>query len=107
MKNLVVIHTAVLVLFLAGISGCMKSTTVCSDPQLHWWKGNTHTHTFWSDGQDYPEMVAAWYKDNGYNFLTLSDHNLLSQGQRWTEINQRHTEGDIHQKYLDRFGPDW
>ena len=22
------------------------------------WKGNLHTHSFWSDGDDFPEMVA-------------------------------------------------
>jgi len=24
-----------------------------------WWKGNLHTHTFWSDGDAFPEMVAT------------------------------------------------
>jgi hypothetical protein len=107
MKNNVIIRAAAIISLIAGISGCMRSTAISPNPQPQWWKGNTHTHTFWSDGQDYPEMVAAWYKDNGYNFLTLSDHNVLSQGQRWTDVDARHTEGDIHQKYLDRFGADW
>ena len=31
-----------------------------------WWKGNLHTHTLWSDGDDYPEMVLDWYKSRGY-----------------------------------------
>ena len=22
----------------------------------HWFKGNLHTHSFWSDGDDFPEM---------------------------------------------------
>ena len=51
-----------------------------------WFKGNLHTHTLWSDGDDYPEMVADWYKQNGYHFLGLSDHNVLQQGQRWFEV---------------------
>ena len=25
-----------------------------------WWKGNLHTHSLWSDGDDYPEMITAW-----------------------------------------------
>ena len=33
-----------------------------------WWKGNLHTHSYWSDGDDYPEMIADWYKTNGYHF---------------------------------------
>lgn len=86
-------------------SGSIASSDV--SPKLKWWKGNTHTHTFWSDGQGYPEMVSDWYKQNGYNFLVLSDHNVLSQGLRWANVNKRHTEADIHEKYIKRFGTDW
>lgn len=43
-----------------------------------WFKGNTHAHTTESDGDSSPEYVAQWYKDHGYNFLILSDHNVLT-----------------------------
>ena len=33
-----------------------------ADPGGRWYKGNTHTHTFWSDGNQFPEMAADWYK---------------------------------------------
>jgi hypothetical protein len=52
-------------------------------------------------------MVADWYKQQGYNFLTLSDHNVLSQGQRWVDVNEKHAQGNIHNKYIERFGTDW
>ena len=42
-----------------------------------WYKGNLHTHTFWSDGKAFPEEAVAWYKSHGYNFLGLSDHNMF------------------------------
>ena len=87
------------------LSGYVESSAVSSKPK--WWKGNTHTHTFWSDGQDYPEMVTDWYKQHGYNFLVLSDHNVLSQGQRWVDVDKRHAEANIHNKYIERFGSDW
>ena len=45
---------------------------------LRWYKGNTHTHTTESDGDTPPEEVALWYRDHGYNFLVLSDHNVLT-----------------------------
>jgi hypothetical protein len=51
-----------------------------------WWKGNLHTHSFWSDGDDFPESIADWYKTNGYHFLALSDHNIMQQGQRWITV---------------------
>lgn len=41
----------------------------------HWYKGNTHTHTKFSDGDTPIEEVVRWYHDNGYNFLVITDHN--------------------------------
>jgi hypothetical protein len=43
----------------------------------HWYRGNTHTHARFSDENDYNDVpeIAGWYKDAGYNFLLLSEHN--------------------------------
>ncbi len=43
-----------------------------------WYKGNTHTHTLNSDGDSTPDDVAKWYREHGYRFLVLSDHNVLT-----------------------------
>ncbi len=43
-----------------------------------WYKGNTHTHTLQSDGDSSPDEVTRWYKERGYHFLVLSDHNVLT-----------------------------
>jgi len=43
-----------------------------------WFKGNTHAHTTASDGDSSPEYVAQWYKDHGYDFLVLTDHNVFT-----------------------------
>jgi hypothetical protein len=43
-----------------------------------WFKGNTHAHTTESDGDSSPEYVATWYKDHGYDFLVLTDHNVFT-----------------------------
>ena len=72
-----------------------------------WWKGNLHAHTFWSDGDDYPEMVVDWYKSRGYNFLALSDHNVLSDGERWIDMSGGRGAGTALAWYVDRFGDDW
>lgn len=45
---------------------------------LRWFKGNTHTHTLNSDGDSSPDDVARWYREHGYQFLVLSDHNFLT-----------------------------
>jgi predicted metal-dependent phosphoesterase TrpH len=43
-----------------------------------WYKGNLHTHTLNSDGDSTPLEVAIWYREHGYQFLALSDHNHLT-----------------------------
>ena len=44
----------------------------------HWFRGNLHTHTTNSDGDSSPEAVTAWYRDAGYDFLALTDHDVLT-----------------------------
>lgn len=44
----------------------------------HWYKGNTHTHTLNSDGDSTPDEVVKWYREHGYAFLVLTDHNFLT-----------------------------
>ena len=47
-------------------------------PTPQWFKGNTHTHTLNSDGDSTPEEVVTWYREHGYQFLVLTDHNYLT-----------------------------
>ncbi len=79
---------ACLLTVLAGfVAGCGQWTTA------QWYKGNTHTHTWWSDGDSAPEMAVKWYKEHGYHFLVLSDHNVLSEGEKWVVADKRRSEG--------------
>jgi hypothetical protein len=86
-----------------------KTQTSPGDPQpeLKWWKGNLHTHSLWSDGDDYPEMIVDWYKKNGYHFLALSDHNTLLEGQKWIEVTNNRGGKKALDGYLKRFGSSW
>lgn len=45
---------------------------------LKWYKGNTHTHTLNSDGDSTPEDVVKWYREHGYNFLFITDHEHIT-----------------------------
>ena len=80
-----------------------------TSPPLRWWKGNLHTHSLWSDGDDFPEMIAAWYQEHEYNFLALSDHNVLSEGARWMPLKSILQRGgpEVLMKYENRFGHAW
>ena len=44
-----------------------------------WKKGALHTHTLWSDGRNLPEMVIKTYRDRGFDFVCLSDHNIFPE----------------------------
>lgn len=46
--------------------------------KLKWYKGNTHTHTLNSDGDSTPDEVVRWYREHGYHFVVLTDHNYLT-----------------------------
>ena len=67
-------------------AGCAAPEAIPSAPPARWWKGNTHTHSLWSDGDAAPEWIADWYKNEGYHFLVLSDHNILSEGEKWFPV---------------------
>ncbi|MGB7157973.1 MAG: hypothetical protein WBD40_07890 [Tepidisphaeraceae bacterium] len=101
---------AIALLALLFISSATRAADpVEADAPPRWWKGNLHTHTLWSDGNDFPEMVAEWYREGGYNFLALSDHNILAQGQKWEKLvgSKRPDMKVAYEKYLKRFGPNW
>lgn len=74
-----------------------------------WWRGNLHTHTLWSDGNELPELVADWYRANGYHFLALSDHNILADHDKWLAVDQVIARGGRSSlpRAKGRFGADW
>ncbi len=98
------IKLAFILLFSAILLVTCKSPE--SQPQ-RWYKGNLHTHTYWSDGDEFPEMVLDWYKTNGYDFVALSDHNTLARDEKWKLITKSPLYEESFQKYLDKFGKDW
>lgn len=44
-----------------------------------WYKGNLHTHTKRSDGRMPPDETIELYKNNGYDFIALTDHWIISE----------------------------
>ena len=78
----------VAVALLGALLACQPAHGAVDAPQssARWWKGNMHTHSLWSDGDDFPEMIADWYKRNGYHFLALTDHNTVATEERWWPV---------------------
>lgn len=46
-----------------------------------WFKGNIHAHTLNSDGELSPEQLTERYREGGYDFLSITDHGKLTDGQ--------------------------
>jgi hypothetical protein len=92
-------------LFLAA--AFLLSSSAWAAAPARWWKGNLHTHSLWSDGDDFPEMIADWYKSRGYHFLALSDHNILADHEYWIGIAKNRGGEAAFAKYLARFGAGW
>ncbi|MBN7796105.1 PHP domain-containing protein [Parahaliea mediterranea] len=95
--------TCVLVSTVSGVAA--------EDPPQQWWRGNTHTHSWWSDGDMPPELITEWYKDQGYDFLVISDHNVMQQGETWYSIDSPRRSPErvrrAYDTYLERFGETW
>jgi hypothetical protein len=70
--------TSLFLLLLAAVRALPPAGAPQISPNARWFKGNTHTHTTESDGDSSPEVVARWYREHGYQFLVLSDHNVLT-----------------------------
>lgn len=104
-------RVAVCCLALFGASVLAASLAAAEDPARspRWFKGNLHTHSLWSDGNDFPEMIVDWYVKHDYDFLGLSDHNILSRGEKWVSEDVGPKRGAIDglRRYRARFGDDW
>lgn len=105
MKNL---PTSFLFLCVCFVVAC-NTPHPQSEPAVSqlWFKGNLHTHSYWSDGDDFPEMIMDWYKSHGYHFVALSDHNLLAEGEKWVTIKDDSMYQQGFNKYLETHGKDW
>jgi hypothetical protein len=64
------------VTLIAGTVATASAQTSGAKPRFY--RGNTHTHTLNSDGDSTPDDVVRWYREHGYHFLVLTDHNFLT-----------------------------
>lgn len=50
-----------------------------------WLKGNYHTHTTLSDGVEEPMAQIRLYKEQGYDWLAFTDHNVMNARPQWNK----------------------
>jgi hypothetical protein len=51
-----------------------------------WFRGNLHTHTTMSDGARSPEAVIKDYEQRGYDFLSISDHDVFVKPDKYQRL---------------------
>ncbi len=91
-------------LLLAGIA-TLGARPAQSDA-LTWFKGNLHSHTLNSDGDSTSNDVVRWYREHGYNFVAITDHNYFTSVDG---LNALHGAADKFvvikgEEVTDRFG---
>lgn len=65
-----------------------------------WYRGNLHMHSLWSDGNAFPEDAVGWYRDHGYQFVTLSDHQALQlDTNAWIEVGTKKLSREQAERY--------
>ncbi len=81
---------------------------LAADERLHWYRGNLHTHSLWSDGDDYLETIGLWYKEHGYDFLCFTDHNVLpSASDHWVSVDRNGSGPKALGKLKSKFPGNW
>ena len=48
-------------------------------------KCDFHSHTNWSDGEENPERTASNYRKRGFDFLSMTDHNVYNSSRYVSE----------------------
>jgi len=54
-----------------------------------WLRGNLHAHTTRSDGKRKPQAVIDDYARRGYDFMSISDHDILTAAPEYRKWNAR------------------
>lgn len=63
---------------LAPLTASLRGNQNADTNASKWYKGNLHAHSQHSDGKDLPEVVIDAYKKRGYDFFSLTDHNVAA-----------------------------
>jgi len=66
-------HRLLVFAFLPAIAGLLFPFETAA--RQEWFKGNVHVHTSNSDGNTPANEVVAWYKEHGYHFVVITDHD--------------------------------
>ncbi|MBQ6010689.1 MAG: hypothetical protein IJL17_19330 [Kiritimatiellae bacterium] len=78
----------------ASVCGGRGATALPGDGKKRWYRGMLHMHTHWSDGRALPEQAVAAYKNAGYDFISISDHNRFQDNpDKWMAVGNGKEKG--------------
>lgn len=99
---------------LAILAAALSGRSVGAAEGLQWYRGQLHAHSYWSDGRGFPEQAVDAYRERGFDFMCLSEHNRFADDpDHWREVvpeegtwppNVTETMFDA---CLERFGSEW
>ncbi|MBK9264571.1 MAG: PHP domain-containing protein [Polyangiaceae bacterium] len=52
-------------------------------------RGNIHAHSSWSDGDRPPRDVYIWYRNHGFAFVAITDHNSRTSPQTFKALEKK------------------
>jgi hypothetical protein len=100
--------TCRLIVYALAASSAVSSAAIAQPAagSQRWFKGNTHTHTLNSDGDSTPDDVVRWYREHGYDFLVLTDHNFLTSTEALNALHGADQKFMVirGEEVTDRFG---
>lgn len=80
-------HTIILSCLVLGLASAASAQSLRNSDTERWYKGQTHMHTLWSDGDAAPELAMKQYKEFGFDFVVMTDHNVIPNIERWFPVD--------------------
>ena len=108
--RLAVVILTIAIEWVTGFAWAGEGLSLKEGDGKQWYRGVTHFHTLWSDGDAPPEVAVTYYEKAGYDFIAISDHNILLVGEKWFPV-EKGPQARLTQEKVDslqlQFGPHW
>lgn len=106
-----IVATVLAVFIGCGLSGGVSAQELKASDAERWFKGQTHMHTLWSDGDGAPDLAVHQYKhEYGFDFIVMTDHNIVPDHERWFSIEEGDSKRLTQERVdelLELFGEEW
>jgi len=106
------LSAAIFILLPAIVSSLLLSLSSAASPNAsaqgaQWFKGNIHMHSNWGEGRSlaFAEDAINYYRTNGYNFVSITDHGLLqTDTKKWVETGTEEISAGAARRYANTYG---